>query len=51
MLITSLIVIAYLLVGLCFHPYALDCPLWIRVVIHALWLPLVIGLSALLRFG
>lgn len=51
MLIASLIVTAYLLIGLYFRPYALDCPLWERVVLHALWLPIVIGLYVFLRFG
>ncbi|WP_179087380.1 hypothetical protein [Paenibacillus odorifer] len=51
MLIASLIVIAYLLIGLYFRPYALDCPLWERVVMHTVWLPLIIGLYALVKYG
>ncbi|MEK3988008.1 hypothetical protein MHB77_32290 [Paenibacillus sp. FSL K6-3166] len=51
MLIASLIVAAYLLTGLYFRPYALDCPLWERVVMHVVWLPLIIGLYALIKYG
>lgn len=46
----GMFIVAYLAVGLVFRPYSsVDAPLPVRMLIHALWLPLVVVLIAVVK--
>lgn len=51
-MVVLIVFIVYLAVGLVFRPYSsVDAPLVIRMLIHVLWLPIVIGLIAVIKLS
>lgn len=49
-MIVFIVIVVYLALGLVFRPYSsVDAPLPVRMLIHALWLPLVIVLIAVIK--
>lgn len=50
-MLLSIVIIAYLLAGLYFHPYSQGDSVVTGAILHVLWLPAVIFVYLVLRYG